>query len=195
MKPESYPRARMGTLLARNWKSVALRGAIAILFGMAIVVLPGVTVAVLNTLFGFFVLIGGFLFLVAAVRQRHTDEPWWLLLLEGILGIIVGIFIISSPGITALFFIYLIAAWAIVSGIFQIVAAIQLRRQIEGEWLLIVSGIISLIFGLLLAILPGIGALTILWIIGAYTVAFGVMQLILAWRLRNWRREEPPTVI
>ena len=88
MKPEPYPRSRMGTMLAHNWKSVALRGAIAILFGIAIVALPGVTLAVLNTLFGFFVLIGGFLFLVAAVRQRHSDEPWWLLLLEGILGII-----------------------------------------------------------------------------------------------------------
>lgn len=195
MKPESYPRSRMGTLLARNWKSVALRGVIAILFGIAIVALPGVTLAILNTLFGFFVLISGFLFLVAAVRQRHTDEPWWLLLLEGILGIIAGILILSSPGITALFIVYLIAAWAIISGIFQIVAAIQLRRQIEGEWLLIVSGIFSVIFGFILAILPGISALTILWIIGAYTVAFGITQLILAFRLRTWRRSEPPTVV
>ncbi len=185
----------MGTLLARNWKSVALRGVIAILFGIAIVALPGVTLAILNTLFGFFILIGGFLFLVAAVRQRHTDEPWWLLLIEGILGIIAGILILSSPGITALFVIYLIAAWAIISGIFQIVAAIQLRRQIQGEWLLIVSGIFSVIFGLLLAVLPGVGALTILWIIGAYTIAFGITQLILALRLRTWRQREPSTSI
>ena len=195
MKPESYQGSRMGTLLARNWKSVALRGVIAILFGIAIVALPGVTLAILNTLFGFFILIGGFLFLVAAVRQRHTDEPWWLLLIEGILGIIAGILILSSPGITALFVIYLIAAWAIISGIFQIVAAIQLRRQIQGEWLLIVSGIFSVIFGLLLAVLPGVGALTILWIIGAYTIAFGITQLILALRLRTWRQREPSTSI
>lgn len=194
MKPESYQRATMGTMLARNWKSIALRGVVAILFGIAIIVWPGISLAALVSLFGFFALIGGFLFIVAAIRQRRTDEPWWLLLLEGILGILVGIIVFSSPGVTGLFLVYLIAAWAVVSGIFQIVTAIQLRHQIEGEWLLIMSGIASLIFGLLLAIWPGAGALAVLWIIGAYIVFFGILQLILAFRLRNWRRSEPSTL-
>lgn len=187
MKSEPNRRARMGTMLARNWKSLAIRGAIAILFGIAIILLPGITIAALVTLFGLFIIVGGFLFLVAGIRQRRTDEPWWLLLLEGILGVAIGIFILIFPSIAALFLVFLIAAWAIMSGIFQIIAAIQLRRQIEGEWLLILSGITSIIFGFLLAIFPSAGALTILWIIGAYTIFFGVLQLIVAFRLRTWR--------
>lgn len=195
MKVNSNKRPRMGTLLARNWWSVALRGVIAILFGIAVIVWPGITLAALVTLFGFFALIGGFLFLIAAIRQRRTDEPWWLLLFEGIFGIALGIIVFIWPSITALFLLYLIAAWAIMSGIFEIVAAIQLRRQIEGEWLLAISGIASIIFGFLLAIWPGAGALAILWIIGAYAIFFGVLKLSLAFRLRNWQRREPPTVI
>lgn len=151
MKPESYP-TRMGTLLARNWKSIAVRGVTAILFGIILIVLPGISLAALVSLFGFFALISGLLTIVAAIRQRRTDEPWWLLLLEGILGIIIGIIVFSTPGFAGLFLVYLIAAWAIISGICQIVTAIQLRRQIPGEWLLAVSGVASIIFGLLLAI-------------------------------------------
>lgn len=142
-----------------------------------------------------FALIGGFLFLVAAIKHRRMNEPWWLLLLEGILGIAIGIIVLALPEITGLFLVYVIAAWAIISGIVQIIAAIQLRRQIVGEWLLITSGIASLLFGLLLAIWPVAGVLAVLWVIAAYAILFGVLQLILAFRLRNWQRREPPTAI
>lgn len=195
MKSNSHPSQKMGTLLARNWGTVALRGVVAILFGIAVFIWPGITLTSLVTLFGFLALIGGFLFLIAAIRHRRMSEPWWLLLLEGIVGIVIGIVVFSSPEITGLFLVYLIAAWAIISGILQIVAAIQLRRQIVGEWLLITSGIASLLFGLLLAIWPVAGALAVLWVIAAYAIVFGVLQLILAFRLRNWQRREPPTVI
>lgn len=195
MKPNSYPETRMGTLLARNWQTVAVRGVVAILFGIVVFLWPGITLASLVVLFGFFALIGGFLFLVAAIKHRRMNEPWWLLLLEGILGIAIGIIVLALPEITGLFLVYVIAAWAIISGIVQIIAAIQLRRQIVGEWLLITSGIASLLFGLLLAIWPVAGVLAVLWVIAAYAIFFGVLQLILAFRLRNWQRREPPTVI
>lgn len=194
MRANSNLSPRMGTLLARNWQSVALRGVIAILFGIAIIVWPGITLATLITFFGLFAIVGGFLLSVAAIRQRRTDEPWWLLLLEGLLGIAIGIIVLVYPGITGLFLLYLIAAWAIISGIFEIVAAIQLRRQIEGEWLLALSGIASIVFGVLLIIWPSAGALAIVWVIGAYTIFFGVLKLSLAWRLRNWQQKPPTTV-
>lgn len=154
MKSNSYREARMGTMLARNWWTVALRGVVAIIFGIAVFIWPGITLASLVTLFGLLALIGGFLLVVAAIRHRRTDEPWWLLLLEGILGIAIGIIVFSSPETAGLFLVYFIAAWAIISGILQIISAIQLRRQIVGEWLLITSGIASLLFGLLLAVCP-----------------------------------------
>lgn len=194
MRTNTNP-SRMGTLLARNVWTVALRGIIAILFGIAIIVWPAITLAALIALFGFFALIGGFALLIAAIRQRRTDEPWWLLLLEGISGIVIGIVVFIWPNITAFVLLYLIAAWAIISGIFEIVAAVQLRREIEGEWLLALSGIASIIFGLLLAIWPGAGALAILWIIGIYAIFFGLLKLSLAFRLRDWKRREPPTLI
>jgi uncharacterized membrane protein HdeD (DUF308 family) len=184
----------MGTLLAHNWWTVALRGAIAILFGLAVFVWPGITLAVLVILFGIFAILGGILAL-AALRDRNTDEPWWLLLLEGLLGIAVGIITFIWPGITGLFLLYLIAAWAIVTGIVEIIAAIGLRKQIENEWLLIAAGIASLLFGILLAIRPVAGAVAILWVIGAYAIFFGVLLLVLGFRLRNWNRQEPPIVL
>ena len=195
MKPSSNRRLRMGTLLARNWWTVALRGFIALLFGIAVFAWPGITLAVLVGLFGFFALIGGFLLLVAAVKQRRTDEPWGLLLLEGLFGIAIGIIVFIWPEITGLFLVYLIAAWAIMSGIFELIAAIQLRRQIRNEWLLAAAAIASLVFGFLLALWPVAGALAILWIIGAYALIFGILFIILAFRLRNWNRGESQPLI
>lgn len=194
MRSNTNRRLGMGTLLAHNWWTVALRGAIAILFGLAVFVWPGITLAVLVILFGIFAILGGILAL-AALRDRNTDEPWWLLLLEGLLGIAVGIITFIWPGITGLFLLYLIAAWAIVTGIVEIIAAIGLRKQIENEWLLIAAGIASLLFGILLAIRPVAGAVAILWVIGAYAIFFGVLLLVLGFRLRNWNRQEPPIVL
>ncbi len=116
------------------------------------------------------------------------------MLLEGITGIVIGIATFIWPGITGVVLLYIIASWAVVSGIFEIIAAIGLRRQIENEWLLILAGIASIIFGILLAIWPTAGALAILWLIGGYAIFFGILLLILGFRLRSWKQQEPPVI-
>ncbi|MFN6570533.1 HdeD family acid-resistance protein [Dendronalium sp. ChiSLP03b] len=177
---------RMGTRLARNWWIVALRGAIAIIFGLVALFLPAITLTALVFFFAAFVLIGGILLAIAAFRDDLNNTCGWLLLLEGEIGIAVGTLAFIWPGIAALVLLYFIAAWAIVTGIFEILTAIQVRKQIENEWLLALAGTASILFGLLLIICPLAGALAILRIIAAYTIIFGFLFLILAFRLRIW---------
>ncbi|MDB9318721.1 MULTISPECIES: HdeD family acid-resistance protein [Cyanophyceae] len=180
---------RMGTRLARNWWTVALRGAIAIIFGLAALFWPDITLTALIFIFAAFVLVSGVLLAIAAFRDGLTHTHGWLMLLEGAIGIAVGIMAFIWPGITALVLLYLIAAWAIVTGVLEIIAAIQIRKEIQNEWLLAIAGIASVLFGVLLLVWPLAGALAILWIIGAYAIIFGILLLILAFRLRSWGTE------
>jgi uncharacterized membrane protein HdeD (DUF308 family) len=172
-------------VLSRNWWALALRGILAVLFGLAAFFLPGITLTVLILLFGAFALVDGIFAIVAAVRAEGHDARWWLLLAEGVLGVLAGIVAFIWPGLTALALLYLVAAWAIVTGILKVVGAIRLRQEIEGEWALILSGVLSVIFGVLLAVMPGVGILALLWLIGAYAVVFGVLLIILAFQVRN----------
>ena len=175
----------MTATLARNWWAMALRGLCALLFGAAIFVWPGISLFTLVLMFGVYTLLDGVCTMVSTVRSDKRERRWWLFLLQGIAGIIVGIMAFIWPGITALALLYIIAAWAIVTGIFEVVAAVQLRKEIEGEWLLGLSGIASVVFGALLVGFPGAGALAVLWIIGAYSILFGILLMILAFRLRH----------
>lgn len=180
---------RMGNRLARNWWTLALRGTLAILFGLVALFWPGITLTALVLLFAAFLVVGGFLLAIAALKDRLDDTNAWLMLVEGAIGIIVGILAFIWPGITFILFLYLIAAWAIITGIFEIIAAFQLRRAIENEWLLIIAGIASFLFGVLLAIWPLAGAVAIAWIIGIYALVFGVLLLALSFRVRNWSNQ------
>src|SRR5579872_2825589 len=144
----------MRILIAKNWWSLVLRGLAAILLGFITVIWPGITLGALVLLFGAYALIDGVLSLVGAVRAAESHERWGVLLFEGLAGIVAGIVTFVWPAITALTLIYVIAAWALVTGVFEIVAAIRLRKYIPGEWMLGLSGLASLILGILMIAVP-----------------------------------------
>jgi len=171
-----------------NWWALALRGLAAVIFGLLAFVWPGITLAALVFLFGAYALIDGVFAIVAGIRATKESRHWWLLLMEGILSVIAGIIAFTVPGITALFLLGLIAGWAIVTGVLEIVAAIQMRKHISGEWLMVLSGLASVVFGVLLVINPGVGALAVVWIIGAYAIVFGILLIALGVRLRGMDR-------
>lgn len=165
---------------AKNWWVLLVRGIIAVLFAVAAFAWPGQTLAALVLLYGVYAFVDGVMTLGAGI---FTRAGW--LVLSGLLGIVVGIGTFFYPGITAVALLYLIAAWAIVRGLFEIIAAIQLRKVLTGEWTLILSGIFSIIFGVLLLAYPATGLLALVWLIGAYALVFGVTMIVLAFRLRS----------
>jgi uncharacterized membrane protein HdeD (DUF308 family) len=171
--------------LAKYWWAIALRGVLAILFGLLAAMMPGLTLYVLVLLFGAYALVEGVFNVVAAISRRRTEDHWWTLLLEGLVSILAGLIAFFMPGLTALWLVYLIAAWAIVTGILAIAAAIRLRKVITGEWWLALGGALSVIFGLFIAIAPGAGALGLVLWIGAYAIVFGISLIALGFRLRN----------
>jgi len=177
-------------LLARNWWLVALRGLAAIIFGLLTFIVPGISLLTLVLLFGSYALVEGVLNVIAAVRGRREEERWWALLLEGLVSIAAGIVTFVLPGLTAVVLVYMIAAWAIVTGVLELVAAVRLRQRVTGEIWLVLSGVASVAFGVLVMIFPGAGALTMVLWIGAYAVVFGALLLGLAFRLRRWHEEE-----
>jgi uncharacterized membrane protein HdeD (DUF308 family) len=173
-------------LLSRNWWALALRGLAAILFGILAFAWPGITLFVLVIFFGAYMLVDGIFAIVAAVRAAGEQARWWLMLVEGILGVVVGLVTFFWPGLTAFALLYLIAAWAIVTGIMEIAAAIRLRREMVGEWALILGGAFTVLFGVLLVVIPArAGLLSLTWLIGAYAVVFGVLLVVLAFRVRS----------
>jgi uncharacterized membrane protein HdeD (DUF308 family) len=192
----TQPQAALPTE-AGHWWALALRGGIAILFGLAALLRPGIALAALILLFGAYALVDGAFAIVGVFRGTRSGTPRWLLLLEGVVGILAGIIALVFPGLTAVALLYLVAAWAVVTGLVQVFTAIRLRQEITGEWALILGGILSVLFGVLLAILPGVGILSLIWLIGIYAVVFGLLLLISAFRVRgrdNRGGERPPRV-
>ena len=174
-------------LLARYWWALALRGVFAVLFGLLAFFMPRITLLTLVLLFGAYVLLDGIFDIVAAIRSpRHH----WALILEGVVGIVAGILTLGWPAITAMVLLYLIAFWAIFTGVLEIVAGIRLRRALANELLLILMGVLSLLFGFFIIIFPSAGALAVLFWIGAYAFLFGIMLIALAFRLRGFRHAD-----
>lgn len=171
--------------LARNWWAVVLRGVIALAFGVIAFFYPPTTLAALVLLFGVYALVDGVFAFVAAVRAAARHERWGTLILEAVSGVAAGVLTFVWPELTALVLLYLIAAWAIVTGVFEVIAAVRLRREIPGEWMLALGGIASVAFGILLVANPGSGALVVVWIIGGYAMLFGVLLVGLGLRLRG----------
>jgi len=160
-------------ILARNWWALALRGLAALGFGVMVFIWPGITLLALVTLFGAYALVDGILAILFAVRAAGRQQQWGAMLVEGVIGMLVAGLAFFWPGLTVLALLYLIATWSILTGIFEIAAAIRLRREITGEWLLALGGAASILFGLFLIVLPGAGALAVLWLIGGYAWVFG----------------------
>jgi uncharacterized membrane protein HdeD (DUF308 family) len=177
----------MSALLARNWGFVLLRGALALLFGVLVVLLPGPAVASLVLLFAAYMLGDGLFAVASAIRAARADERWGWLLLEGVADIAAGAVAFALPGIAVLSFVLLVSAWAIVSGLFMIAAAFRLRAD-HGRWWLLLGGIISGAWGGLLFLQPGIGAVVLTIWLGAYAAAFGIALIVLAFRLRSRQR-------
>jgi uncharacterized membrane protein HdeD (DUF308 family) len=176
----------LSNVLSRYWWTTLLRGVVWILFGIVVFTQPGISLVTLTLLFGAFALVDGIGNVVSAVGGRQEYQNWWVLLLAGLAGIVVGVLTFVSPGVTALGLLYFIAIWAIATGILAIVAAIHLRKEIEGEFWLGLAGFASVVFGVLLVARPGAGALTVLWLIASYAIAFGVMLVILAFKERTF---------
>jgi uncharacterized membrane protein HdeD (DUF308 family) len=172
--------------LSRNWWAVLLRGIAAILFGAITFAAPGISLAALVLIFGVYALADGVLSLLSVLRPRARS--WWVLLLRGCLGIAAGVGILAWPGITALMLLYVIAFWAVLAGVLEIAAAIRLRKVVTGEWLMVLSGILSIVLGLLLFASPGAGALVMMFWIGAYALVAGVLLVVLSLRLRARRK-------
>lgn len=170
------------------WWAFALRGLAAVVFGILAFVWPSVTLAVLVLLFGAFALVNGALAIVSAFRSR--GDHLWLFVAEGVVGIIVGLGVLSWPELTALLLLYVIAAWAIVIGVLEVISGYRVRHVVEHEWAWILSGILSVLFGVILIARPEAGALAVIWLIGAFAVLFGISLLILAWHLREMERAE-----
>ncbi|MCO5100094.1 MAG: HdeD family acid-resistance protein [Burkholderiaceae bacterium] len=177
---------KLAAILFRSWWVLLLRGLVAIAFGILIWIQPGISLAALLLLFGAYAMVEGILVIWTAVAERAQREHWWLLLLEGLLSVGVGILTFVVPDITALALLFYIAIRAIATGVLEIVTAIHLRREIEGEWLLILGGLASVVFGVILMAQPGVGALAVLWLIATYAIVFGVLLVILAFKARSF---------
>ena len=179
-------------ILVRNWPVVLLRGVLGVLFGITAIVLPGLSFAALVIIFGAYAFANGVLSIISAVRRRNTGESIGAAVLFGVVGIAAGIFTLLRPGITAMTLVYVIGAWAIVGGLLEIGAAIRLRKAIRGEWLLGLSGLLSIGLGIMLLLFPAAGALAIVLWVGAFALIYGIALVALALRLRSFEKNAAP---
>ncbi|WP_167079630.1 HdeD family acid-resistance protein [Massilia aquatica] len=179
----------MNDTLLRNWWLLAVRGAIAIVFGVLAIAWPALTLLTLAALFAAFALLGGAVWIFAAIRYRSDDRQWWMLMLLGVVSLAVGVLATFNPAITLLTLILLMGANAVISGVIDIVIAIRVRKYMRGEWLLLLSGVVSIVFGLIVLLFPlGAGAVMLATMIGVYAIFTGVLLVALSVRVRTWSR-------
>ena len=171
--------------VTRNWWTLLLRGGIAVLFGVLLFALPTLTLASIIIFFGAYALVDGVFNTVSALFSVGKYEGWWVSLLGGLVSIVAGTAVMTWPGLTALSVLWLIALWAVATGILQIFAAFQLRRDIDGEWFMGLGGALSVLFGVLLVVWPSTGIVTLLGLVGIYAVVFGVVMVVLSFRVRG----------
>jgi len=179
-------------VFASSWWALVLRGLAAIAFGILAFAWPGLTLTVLVFLFGAYSLVDGAFAIAAGIKSHPQTQRWWVLLVEGILSVIAGVMAFALPALTALVLLLLIAAWAIITGVLEIGAAIQMRKYVTGEWLLVLAGVASVVFGIVLLVNPFAGALAVVWLIGAYAIVFGLLLTILGFKLRGLMQRTHP---
>src|ERR1700686_603030 len=172
--------------VSRNyWWLMGLRGLFAVLFGVIALLRPGLTLLVLVYLFGAYAVVSGVMAVIVSLEVRRYLHRWWVLLIEGLVGIAAGVVAFAWPFITALALLYLIAAWAIGKGVFEIAASFSGLLPMAQEWTLALAGILSILFGVLLIVLPGAGILGLVWLIGAYALVYGIVLIIRAFQFRT----------
>lgn len=176
--------APLASALSRGWWLLLLRGLAAVAFGVLTFLRPDLSLVALVLVFGAYALADGVLAVWAAFSGPLQDDYGWILLLEGLLGIGIGALTLFAPEVTAVALLFYIAAWAIATGVLEIAAAIRLRKVLSKDWLLLLCGVLSVGFGAILLARPGAGALSVVWLIGAYALAFGIVMLVLAFKLR-----------
>ena len=171
--------------LVNNYRTMFLfRGLAAIAFGVITLVWPKISLAALVLVFGIFAIINGVTAVAAAIRGRH-EPHWGVLLFEGILGILAGVVALIWPGITALAFLFLISAWAILTGILELVAPLAFPMSFGRGLLFALSGIVSIVFGVLIAAQPAAGLLAVVWLIGTYAIIVGIMHIVVYFEARS----------
>jgi uncharacterized membrane protein HdeD (DUF308 family) len=176
-----------------NWWGLVLRGLAAVLFGVLTMVVPGLSLAALVYLFGAYSIVEGAINVASAFRARQGQSRWWVLLVEGLVSVVAGVIAFVWPGITALALVVVIAIWALLTGILEVVAAVRLRKQVRGEWLLALGGILSIALGVLLLVNPAAGALAMILWIGAYELLFGLLLILLGVRVLAAKHGPPHT--
>jgi uncharacterized membrane protein HdeD (DUF308 family) len=187
MSNEGRYRQRLSTFAA-NWRALALRGLVALLFGLVVLFWPGLVLAVLALLFGIYAVVDGAITFVPALRSSERGARRWLPLTEGAVGIIAGLVAFLLSGMSANGLVYVIVGWALATGILKILTAIVLRAEVENGWLLAGSGALSVLFGILLAVLAGSDVPFLAPLIGAFAVVVGLALIVFAFRLRERSR-------
>jgi len=172
--------------LTSRWWVFLVRGIAAVVFAVAAVFWPGITLLALTILFGAYAFIDG-TFAIAAALSGYTGSRWWLFVLEGLVGLVVAFFVLTQPGLSILALVYTIGAWAVFTGVIEIMAGLQLRDVISNEWLYVLGGIVSIAFGILVIRNPQAGALAVVWMVAFYALLFGIVQIVFGYRLNQMR--------
>ncbi|ALL68757.1 putative membrane protein [Paraburkholderia caribensis MBA4] len=180
----------MDELLGRAWWMLILRGTVALLFGTLALFWPGLTLLLLIALFSVYALASGVVAIVAAIRYRATHGSWWVPLLLGICSVGAGVIAALVPGITALVLVAVIGANAIITGVLDLIAATRLHRRLRNAWMLVVTGVLSVLFGIFVLLFPGAGALALVWLIAVYALFTGALLVVIGITARAWRHDD-----
>jgi len=182
----AMPRA---TVMTSNWWALVLRGSVSILLGLVAFTMPGLTVTALVYIFGVYAFAEGVLAIMAAIRGLKEHDRWGWMMIEGVVCIVAAVVAFMMPGVGALALVWLIAAWAVITGALEIAAAVKLRKVIEGEWMLMLAGALAIALGFFIASRPGAGVLLIATWLGVYAIFAGIVTVMLGFRIRKWTHE------